>query len=151
LNWLYYFPMNIVGWIVWSRRRTKSTIDRAFDGDVTSKKFSLIQSLAVYGATALAIFAFAKLISLPAVNAWFYGQQYAFGFDKYLIDSFTTTSSIIAMILMVYRYREQWILWILIDVMSIVLWCYTFDPMMILMWATLLVNAVYGWLKWRVK
>jgi len=137
---------------MWKRRipaKVKQT--RVNDGTVDAKKLTFVQSVIVYGLTAAAIYGFASLIALPAVNAWFYGQNYAFGFDKYLIDSFTTMSSVAAMILMVKRYREQWILWILIDVMSIVLWCYTFDLMMILMWATLLVNAVYGYIKWRVR
>jgi len=153
LNWLYYFPMNLVGWVVWTRKKDVFDNKQTFDAEaeVESKRLSLKQSILVYSCTALCIFGFANLISLPAVNQWFYGQNYSFGFDKYLIDSFTTTSSVVAMILMVKRYREQWILWILIDVMSIVLWCYTFDLMMILMWATLLVNAVYGYIRWRVK
>lgn len=152
LNWIYYFPMNIVGWVMWKRRvPAKYKRDNINDGTVDAKKLSVIQSVIVYSLTAAAIYGFASLIAHPVVNAWFYGRQYAFGFDKYLVDSFTTMSSVVAMILMVRRYREQWILWILIDIMSIVLWVYTFDPMMILMWATLLVNAVYGWIRWRVK
>lgn len=152
LNWLYYFPMNIVGWIVWTRKNKAgfAAIENK-EAQVESNKLSLTQSIVVYGITAACIFCFAKLISFPLINRWFYGREYAFGFDKYLIDSFTTTSSVAAMILMIKRYREQWILWILIDVMSIILWCYTFDLMMILMWSTLLVNAVYGYIKWRDK
>ena len=148
LNWLYYFPMNIVGWVMWKKKKAEF---RGNEAEVESKKLTVFQSIMVYAGTAACILGFANLISLPAINQWFYGATYSFGFDKYVIDSFTTMSSIVAMILMVKRYREQWVLWILIDVMSIVLWCYTFDLMMILMWSTLLVNAVYGYIRWRVK
>jgi len=147
LNWLYYFPMNIIGLIMWGKKIEKTDSE----AEVASKKLTVPQSIITYATAAAMIFSFAYLISIPAVNSWFYGQSYAFGFDKYLVDSSTTMMSVVAMILMVKRYREQWVLWIAVDVMSIVLWIYTFDLMMLLMWSTLLVNAVYGYIRWRVK
>jgi nicotinamide mononucleotide transporter len=148
LNWLYYFPMNIVGWLMWKRNKTIASSD---ESDVISRKLKIIQAVFVYGATSVCILLFAYLISLPSIQIWFYGNVSKFGFDKYVIDSFTTVLSVVAMILMVKRFREQWILWILVNVFSIIIWCYTFDLMMILMWSTLLVNSIYGYVKWRIK
>jgi len=151
LNWLYYLPTSILGYFVWKKNEVPTAKTGSIEAEVESKKLNFIQSLMVYGGSAVAIYLFARLISLPLVNQWFYGTIFQYGFDKYLIDSFTTVLSVVSEVLLIKRYREQWILWILVDVMSVVLWCYTFDLMMILMWSTLLVNAVYGWLKWRVK
>lgn len=49
---------------------------------------------------------------------------------------------------MVLRYREQWLLWIVVDVATVVLWVIARDWIMTTMWAVYLLNACYGWLIW---
>jgi len=69
------------------------------------------------------------------------------------IDSTSTVLSIIAMILMVRLYMEQWILWIIVDVVSIIMWVVVLmkggnDIAILIMWTAYLVNAVYGLVNW---
>lgn len=142
LNLFYYFPMNIIGWIMWKKNSS--------DGEsVESKALSFKQAVCVYGFTAIAVFAYASFIYNPSLQVFLYGYVTEYGFSKFLIDSTSTVLSITAMILLVKCYREQWILWIVVDMVSIVLWCITFDPTMILMWSVLLANAVYGYIQWK--
>jgi nicotinamide mononucleotide transporter len=142
----YYLPMNFVGWYFWVKNKSKDN-----SREVDSKKLSLKGSVILYTVTAIATLGIAWIISLPGLNQLLYGQVFEFGFDKYLVDSFTSTMAVIAMLLMVKRYREQWVIWIIINVASLALWgIYTFDPLMILMWSCLLVNSVYGYIKWKV-
>lgn len=142
LNWLYYLPMNIIGWIMWTKKSD--------DGEsVKSKSLTLRQAGIVYSCTIAAVLFYAMLISNPAVQTFLYGAVTPYGFSKFLIDATSTILSITAMLLMVKCYKEQWILWIIVDVVSIVLWCITFDFTMILMWVTMLANAVYGYIRWR--
>jgi len=54
---------------------------------------------------------------------------------------------------MVARSRDQWILWIIVDIVSIYMWVDTYrrtgaGANMITMWSAYLVNALYGWYKW---
>lgn len=142
LNFIYYFPMNIIAWIAWY----KSSADKI---NVKSRALTLWQTIWVSVVTIIGILLYAWFISLPGLQMFFYGKLTGFGFYKYLIDSFTTVSSIVAMILLVKCYREQWLMWIAVDLLSIVLWIITFEPTMILLWATMLANALYGYLKWR--
>ena len=65
-----------------------------------------------------------------------------------LLDSASTVISITANLLMVLRYREQWLLWIVIDIITVIMWWHVEDYIMVTMWAVYLVNAFYGYYNW---
>jgi nicotinamide mononucleotide transporter len=142
LNFLYYFPTNIIAWVAWY----KTSSDKI---NVESKGMTLKQTIFTVAITIAGVLAYAWFISLPELQIFFYGEVTGFGFYKYLIDSFTTVLSIVSMILLIKCYREQWLLWVAVDAVSIILWIITFEPTMILLWATMLTNAIYGYVKWR--
>jgi nicotinamide mononucleotide transporter len=61
--------------------------------------------------------------------------------------------SVIAMVLMVFVFVEQWILWIVVDIVSIIMWIQVMlnggnDIAVLIMWTAFLVNAVYGLYNW---
>lgn len=141
LNLFYYMPMNIIAWVKWYRHSADKV-------NVVSKAMTWKQILITSAIGAVAVVAYAWFISLPELQLFFYKELTGFTFQKYLIDSFNVVGSIIGMIILVKQYREQWILWIAVDIMTIILWIITFDPIMIVMWSTMLINAVYGYIKW---
>jgi len=70
------------------------------------------------------------------------------------IDSATTVFSIVATIMLNKRLTEQWLFWIMVNVLSIVMWAYIFvtsggDVSILVMWSAFLVNAVYGYYNWK--
>ncbi|MDR2008356.1 MAG: nicotinamide riboside transporter PnuC [Alphaproteobacteria bacterium] len=141
----YYLPMIMLGWYLWAKNKSQDD-----NSVVLSKKLNLKQSLIIYSSIIIGAVAFAKIISLDSLNLWLYGQVYQFGFDKYLTDSLASILAIPAMILMVKRYREQWLMWIVLNIVNIRLWLfYTPNSLMVLMWTCMLVNSIYGWLKWK--
>ena len=70
-------------------------------------------------------------------------------------DSATTVLSIIAMFLMVRAYMEQWFLWIITNVISVVIWAIlAFEGersagLMVIMWVFYLLNSINGYIVWR--
>ena len=56
--------------------------------------------------------------------------------------------SVIAFTLMVMRFREQWVLWIIVNVVSITMWIMSGGFLMALMWFAYLVNSIYGYWNW---
>ena len=54
----------------------------------------------------------------------------------------------IANALMVLRYREQWLLWIIVDVVTVIMWVLAGDWIMTTMWSVYLLNACYGMITW---
>lgn len=134
LNALYYFPMQIVGWLIWKRRMDGSTVVMR---KLTLKGIVLVILLCLVGTAGYGYW----LSTLPRQNTPF-------------IDAFTNVLSIIAMILMAQRYREQWGLFILINAVSIVMWSYRLvngsqdAATMVVMWSAYLVNSIYGMVSW---
>ncbi len=62
------------------------------------------------------------------------------------LDGLTTIIVVAAQLLMILRYREQWVLWIVLNILSIVLWSET--PAMYLMYSAYLLNSLYGYYNW---
>lgn len=146
LNAFYYVPMQFIGMALWLRHK-----DNGDESKVESKTMSVKMATITYTLTIIGILAYAWLISLPEFQIALYGSTSDFGFYKYLIDSFTTISSITAMLLMVFRYKEQWYLWVVIDIVTIILWFITFNPLMIVQWVTMLINAIHGVRMWKTE
>ena len=89
------------------------------------------------------------LLIICAVGIWLYKAVLsALGGNQALLDSASTTISVIANALMVMRYREQWILWIIVDAVTVGMWFIAGDYIMTAMWAFYLINAVYGYITW---
>ena len=65
-----------------------------------------------------------------------------------IVDAISTVVSFIATLLMAYRYREQWIMWIVVYAVSIVMWAITFDLLMLLMSVSCFVSCVIGYITW---
>lgn len=63
-------------------------------------------------------------------------------------DAATNILAIFAQILMVKRYREQWIWWIVIDVLCIKLWFVAGNWSMVAMYIAWTINCIYGWYNW---
>ena len=66
-----------------------------------------------------------------------------------ILDASSTTLAIIAQILMITRYKESWILWIIIDLMCIVIWLIKGDFCMVSQYVFWIVNAIYGYNIWN--
>jgi nicotinamide mononucleotide transporter len=55
---------------------------------------------------------------------------------------------------MVRRYREQWLCYITLNILSVIMWSIRWannspdGPLMVLMWSAYLINAFYGMYKW---
>lgn len=65
------------------------------------------------------------------------------------LDAVTTVPAIVAQILMITRYREQWIFWLIIDVFSVVMWWNAGDMCMVLQFIFWTANCLYGLWKWK--
>ncbi|NBH75188.1 nicotinamide riboside transporter PnuC [Rodentibacter pneumotropicus] len=62
------------------------------------------------------------------------------------LDGLTTIIVVAAQLLMILRYREQWLLWIVLNILSIILWAET--QAMYLMYSAYLLNSLYGYYNW---
>lgn len=65
------------------------------------------------------------------------------------MDSFSTVPAFIAQTLLMLRYREQWIFWIIIDVVSIFMWMFADNWIMVIQFIFWTMNCIYGYRKWK--
>lgn len=134
LNALYYLPMQFIGFYMWSKNLTEN-------GFVKAKRLNIKQQLFVYILSAISIFIYGYILK-------------QLGGKLPYIDSMSTVLSVTAMYLSIKRYAEQWVMWIVVDIVSIIMWAIALtqgstDMATMLMWTIYLVNAVYGLIKWE--
>ena len=129
LNALYYLPTQFIGLYVWGKHYNKPA-DQVEGLRMDGKHIVIWSICSVAG-----IFVYKLILDTLGGNAT-------------LLDSMSSVFSIVANILMVMRYREQWALWIIVDVVTVVMWIIAGDFLMTIMWAIYLINAVYGWIMW---
>lgn len=143
LNAFYYVPMQFIGCWQWRRRGAAvSEAEAAGRGvQVRARRFSWRQR-AVLAAGCLA-----------AVVAGGFLLRY-FGDPQPFKDSTTTVLSIVAQALMALAFMEQWVLWIITNVVSVVMWaiCVTrgeaHAAVMVIMWSFYLLNSINGFRVW---
>jgi nicotinamide mononucleotide transporter len=135
LNALYYIPMQFVGLFVWCKHINTET------GEVEKRKMRP-QGIVL-------------LIAVISVATYLYGLLLRhLGDAMPFVDAFTTVSSVVAMIISIRMYAEQWWIWVAVDVFSVYMWWCDFrngsDNMAtLLMWGVYLGNAVIMLVKWE--
>lgn len=135
LNILYYLPMNFVGWFAWKKHMNEET------GEVVKRRFPRNRRVWVYGLTAAAILLYGLVLK-------------ALGGNLPYVDSMSTVVSVTAQILSVKRLTEQWVLWIVVDVVTVVMWGINFAQggetvATLAMWSVYLINAVIMYIRWN--
>lgn len=135
LNILYYVPMQFVGFHVWSKNMNVET------HEVKKHHMKNRGRLLMVLVIALATVGYGFLLETM-------GDAMPF------VDSFTTVSSVIAMIISVRMYAEQWWIWIAVDVFTVFMWACNFavgneNIATLLMWMVYLGNAIFMCIRWE--
>lgn len=140
LNWMFYVPVQFIGFYLWNKNGVNKEHEHQGE-DIAVKTLGVKNTIIFLTTTAI-------LIILLAYFLKFIGG-YSIG-----LDSATTILSIGAQILMLLRYKEQWLVWIIVNVLSIMMWTYTLiqqsgnDWNMVVMWTAFLCNSIYGYINW---
>ena len=129
---IYYSIMSVLGWYLWTRKKNGAD---EFPISVMNRKDYLISTL-IFTGTLL-----------------FIALVYQF-FDKFTdwtayVDTLTTALFFVGMWLMAKRKIENWIIWIVADIISVPLYFYkglTFSSMQFLLFTII---AILGYLEWK--
>ena len=65
------------------------------------------------------------------------------------MDAITTVVSVVAQVMLVMAIRQQWWLWLFVDVLFIVMWIIAGNWSMVAQYGFWCINCVYGLLRWR--
>ena len=129
---VFYIVTMIWGMVAWARNMHTNE-----DGtqDVNTRKFSVKDWIFT--------------IVGVAVGTWLFGKVLvAMGANQAYTDAATNVMALFAQILMVKRYREQWVLWLLIDLFCIKMWWVAGNWSMVAMYIAWTANCIYGWINW---
>ena len=127
---IYYFVTMIYGVYCWRRRLSTNSLQ------VQTRRLS--RNMLPVMSVAIVLFS--------VLTGWLLGQ-YTDDPQPYL-DAFTTVPAIVAQILMVMAYREQWYLWLVVDVLAMVMWLRAGNYCMAAQYTFWCANCVYGYIQW---
>jgi nicotinamide mononucleotide transporter len=71
-----------------------------------------------------------------------------FGSEQPFLDTLTTVIGIVAQIMLIFRIKEQWILWFILDVLCIVLWAIDENWCLMVQYIFWAINCIYGYFYW---
>lgn len=163
LNLFYFLPFQFIGFIWWRKHLVNNSNEF-----VVMRKLNLKQAIyiTIGGVVATVLFGLAlfKLdnwfVTAMKRNVSIYTYLDSIFHIPYLgaiFDASTEVLQILAQILMTLAFAEQWIMWILTNIITIIMWITVIIadrtslpwalPTLI-MWVAYLINSVYGYINW---
>ena len=127
----YCFAMSVYGWYVWTRK-TNDAYTPISRTTATEKKTIIIIFIATL------VFVYAIYESVGKWNTW-----------TAYVDTFTTAVFFVAMWLMARKKIENWIFWIVGDIISVPLYMYKGLAFTSVQYLIFTLIAIYGYLAWK--
>ena len=135
--------MQFIGWWQWRKRGASASSKEGGETTVKARRMTLVQRILLFIGCAVLIVGVGFL--LKHLND-----------PQPFKDAATTVLSIIAQALMALAFMEQWVRWITVNAISVVMWCVcvargeAHAGIMVIMWCFYLLNSINGlrvWLK----
>lgn len=129
---IYYLITMIIGVFIWKKNVNVNT------QSIKAKKLNISKLIF----TIIALLILSVIIYLIDVQV---------GGTAPLLDTLSLSIAIIANILCSFCYKEQWVLWFILDVVQTILYFVIGQPLMAIMYIAWTINTVYGWYNWNKK
>lgn len=127
---IYYLVTMIIGVFIWKKNVNK-TVET-----IKAKKLSKTKLIVT-------------IIGLLALSVVIYLVDVKIGGTAPLLDTMSLSIAIIANLLCTFCYKEQWILWFVLDVVQTILYFVIGQPIMAVMYIAWTINTIYGWYNWN--
>lgn len=124
----FYLITMLIGFLLWDKNKIDTEVKTETMG------FSDYAILAVF--TPLLVFG----VSLFVVDT---------NSEQPILDTLTTVIGIVAQIMLIFRFKEQWVLWFILDVLCIILWAIDGNWCLMTQYIFWTVNCIYGYFYWR--
>ena len=142
----FYFVSQIYGIYAW--RRLIRTAQQS-PSELQSASADDSSSLIVPRNIPLPVFALiiVAMAAVAALAGWLLAR-YTDDSQPY-IDALTTTVSVVAQIMLVMAIRQQWWLWLFVDVLFVVMWIIAGNGCMVAQYIFWCANCIYGLIRWQ--
>lgn len=134
LNVLYYLPMQFYGFFTWKKNMNTET------HEVKKLKMTAKGRIILTVVIAVMTVVYGIILHLLGGNMPF-------------VDAFSTVASVVALYIAIKMYIEQWMIWLVVDIVTVVMWAFAFangtdSIATLVMWALYIANAVVMHVKW---
>ncbi len=134
LNVIYYLPMQFYGFFQWKKNMNTET------HEVKKLKMTVKGRIILTAVIVALTVAYGIVLSLLGGNMPF-------------VDAFSTVASVVALYIAIKMYIEQWMIWLVVDMVTVVMWAFAFangtdSVATLIMWALYIANAVVMHIKW---
>lgn len=137
---VFYFLTQIYGIYAWRQRlvsHQQSAIGNQQSAIIVPRTMATRQFLTLCAVVAVVSLGVGWLLSLYTDDT----QPY--------MDAVTTLFSVAAQILLIMAIRQQWWLWLLVDVLFVAMWINAGNWSMVAQYSFWCINCVYGLLRWK--
>lgn len=147
LETFVYFPVTIISWIYWAKHRDDEETVKTKSRRLTWEQY-MISAGAIIGLTVLTHFLLMDILGLTEWGKL--TEDYTARMLLTWLDSAVFAIGIIAVILECLRYREQYVWWIITDIIAVTLYAIKvpFDPVYFVKKAIYLIVAIIGLKEW---
>lgn len=132
---IYFMLASIYGWIMWYKGRKVSSESSVIEMPVTHLNMSYLAVMALVFIVLLITISFILIEYTDSNVPW--------------IDSFTTALSVIALWMLSRKYVEQWLVWIVVDMVSCGLYVYKSLYFTAVLYLVYSIIAWAGYKKWK--
>lgn len=129
---IFYLVTMVIGIVLWLKHLNKTDEEGSL---VKAQKMSLKQWIISILLSSILI-----LVTGIILNKINNAQPFT--------DATTNVLAIFAQLLMIKRYREQWVWWIIINIICIKMWIVAGNSSMVVMYIGWTINCIYGWINW---
>ena len=136
--YLYYIGANTYGLLKWTQSRRQSLTGDGNEAKELAIKHVPANKILPIAATAIALWGL-----LYWILSTFTDSPVPLG------DAFTTALSIVAMWMLAQKYLEQWLLWIIVNVVSTALYFWKGLYPTAILFIVYVIVAVLGYIRWR--
>jgi len=130
LEVLFYQPVNIISWYIWAKHRDEKLIEKTKAKKLTVTQNILSAVIIILGG----VIYHAILVKLGGTVAW--------------LDAFTLSIGIIAVLLEMFRFKEQYFWWIITDIIAVAMYIVHFDLVYLTKKSIYLIMAIIGIINW---
>ena len=134
---VFFFAMNIYGWFNWLRKDKNNQPNVVISQNSLNDNYLVITVLFV-----LTILIYFALVPFQEADT---SLLYV------LLESIITSLNFVAMWLMAWKRLENWILWIIGDIMCIPLFIYKDYPIGVIQFMVFIIIAYLGYKEWKSK
>ncbi len=128
---IFLLILNIYGWWIWSNK--KKTVDAKAPILLFKNTDWILWSLIIIGISPI----------------WGYLMNTFFNASLAYLDAFTTVGSLVAQYLLAKKYLENWLIWIIVDVVAIGVYTYKELYFVAFLFFVYLILCTLGWYKWK--